>query len=180
MGSDKQINSKKMLEAQNYIKAAPDLPNGYIDLASAYSEENQYNNAIDALNKALALCSNDNEKFVVYYNFTVMYTEIKDWKSALNYANMAKQINTSSDVDGLIALINYNLGNKEQAKKSYAEALQKNPDNIVDAINLARIYFKEFNLPAAGKVLNQLIKANPEAQNDPRIKAYGLIIWLFK
>ncbi|MEI8128225.1 MAG: matrixin family metalloprotease, partial [bacterium] len=42
MGSDKQINSKKMLEAQNYIKAAPDLPNGYIDLASAYSEENQY------------------------------------------------------------------------------------------------------------------------------------------
>ncbi len=180
MGSDKQINSKKMLEAQNYIKAAPDLPNGYIDLASAYSEENQYNNAIDALNKALSLCSNDNEKFVVYYNFTVMYTEIKDWKSALNYANMAKQINTSSDVDGLIALINYNLGNKEQAKKSYAEALQKNPDNIVGSVNLARIYFKEFNLPAAGKVLNQLIKANPEAKNDPMVKAYGLIIWLFK
>ena len=180
MGSDKQINSRKMLEAQNYIKSAPNLPNGYIDLASAYAEEKQYNNTIENLNKALSLCSNNNEKFVVYYNFAVTYTNIKDWENALNYANMAEQINTNSDIDGLLALINYNLGNKEQAKKSYAEALQKNPDNIVNSINLTRIYLKEFNLPQAGRVLNRLIQANPEAKNDPMVKAYGLIILLFK
>ena len=180
MGSDKQINSRKMIEARNYIKSAPDLPNGYIDMALVYAEEKQYNNAIETLNKALSLCSNDSEKFVIYYNFAVIYMNIKDTQNALKYANLAKQTNSTSDIDGLIALINYNLGNKDQAKKSYAEALQNNPDNIVDAINLARIYFKEFNFAQAGRTLNKLIEANPEALNDPRIKAYGVIIWLFK
>lgn len=180
MGSDKQINSRKMAEARNYIKSAPDLPNGYIDMASVYAEEKQYNRAIEALNKALSLCSNDSEKFVVYYNFAIIYMNIKDTQNALKYADLAKQTNSTSDIDSLIALINYNLGNKEQAKKSYAQALQNNPDNIVDAINLARIYFKEFNFVQAGKTLNRLIEVNPDALNDPRIKAYGLIIWLFK
>lgn len=180
LGSEKQINSRKMLEAKNYINSAPNLPNGYIDLAAAYAEEKQYNNAIESLNKALSLCSNNNEKFMVYYNLAVTYMRIKDWKDALECANIAKQLSPTSNIDGLIAFINYNLGNKELAKKSYIEALQKNPDNIIDSYNLATIYLREFNLVQAGKVLNNLIKANPDAKNDPRIKAYSILIFLFK
>lgn len=33
----KQINSSRILEAQNHIHSVPELPNGYIDLAAAYS-----------------------------------------------------------------------------------------------------------------------------------------------
>lgn len=180
LGSEEQINSRKMLEAQNYINSAPNLPNGYIDLAAAYMEIKQYNNAIESLNKALSLCSNDNERFMVYYNLSVTYMRIKDWKTALQYANTAKQLSTESNIDGLIAMINYNLGNKELAKKSYIEAIEKNPDNIIDSYNLATIYVKEFNLVQAGKVLNNLIKANPDAKHDPRIKIYSILIFLFK
>ncbi len=180
MGDNEQINSRKMLEAQNYINSAPEIPNGYIDLSASYLEIKQYNKAIDSLNKALMLSSNNNEKFLVYYDFAIIYAEIKDWESALNYANLAKKVKPSSDVDGLIAMLNYNLGNKKLAKKSYISSLQKNPDNIIDAVNLSKIYLKEFNLIQAGKTLNKLIKANPEAKNDSRVKSFSILTFLFK
>lgn len=180
MGSEEEINTSKMQEAQNYIANAPDLPNGYIDLAAAYAEAKQYSKAVTSLNKALNLCSNDDERFVVYYNFAVTYMQIKDWDNALKYATLAKAIQPSADIDGLIAMINYNLGKKELAKQSYTEALSKNPDNIIDSVNLAIIYLRELNPAQAGKVLNKLVKANPEAQNDPRVKSFSLLMLLFK
>lgn len=180
IGDNEQINSRKMSEAQNYINIAPDLSNGYIDLADAYLETRQYNKALEALDKALSRCVNDNEKFIVYYNFASIYMAIKDWDNALKYANMAKSFNDSSDIDGLIAAINYNLGNKELAKKSYMTAVQKTPDNIIDSYNLAMIYVRELNFAQAGKILNHLIEVNPEAKTDPKIKMHGLLIFLFK
>lgn len=181
LGSEEQIVSRDLLETQNYIQSAPDLPNGYINLAAAYADIKQYNKALDSLDKALELCSNDAEKFMVYYNFAVIYMNVKDWENSLKYATLAKQCNqSSSDIDGLIAMINYNLGNKELAKKSYIEAIQKSPDNIINSYNLAVIYLREFNLAQAGHILNNLIKANPDAKNDPRIKFYSILIFLFK
>lgn len=181
LGSDEQINSRKMLEAKNYINAAPNLPNGYIDLAAAYLDGKQYNNAIESLNKALTFCSNDNERFMVCYNFAVTYMKIKDWENALKYANMAKQLNpSSSDVDGIIAMIDYKQGDKELAKESYIQAIQKSPDNIIDSYNLAMLYLRELNFVQAGKTLNRLIEANPDAKNDPRVKVFNILIFLFR
>lgn len=180
MGDEKTINSQKILEAQNYIKQAPSLPNGYIDLAAAYSESKQFSSAVETLNKALELCSNDNETFIVNYNFAVTYMQVKDWTNALKYAQIAKSLKPSADVDGLIALINYNLGNKSAAKQTYIEALAKTPDNTVDALNLAIIYLKEFDLIHAGHTLNQLVQANPDAKNDPKVRAYSWLMFLFK
>lgn len=181
IGSETQINSRKLIEAKSYIENAPGLPNGYIDLASVYAELKQYGAAEETLNKALSLCSNDSERFVVYYNFAVIYMRIKDWEDALKYAVMAKGLSTSSsDIDGIIAMIKYNQGNKDEAKKEFEDAIQKNPDNVINAYNLATLYLREFNLPAAGKVLNRLTAANPDARSDSRIKRYGLIIMLFK
>lgn len=178
LGNDKQINSRKMLEAQNYIKAAPELPNGYIDLAAAYVDSKEYNKSIDSLNRALAICSNDSERFLVYYNFAVIYMSLKDWQNSLQYANMAKQLNNkSADIDGLIAMINYNLGNRELAEKAYIEAIQKSPDNIINSYNLATIYLRELKFAKAGKVLNDLVRVNPDAKNDPKIKMYS--VWMF-
>lgn len=179
MGSGKEINSAKIIEAKNYIKAAPDVPNGYIDLATAYAELNHFNEAIETLNTALSLCSNNGEKFVVNYNFAVVYMKIKDWETALKYATQAKELDPSSDIDGLIAMIEFNLGEKELAKKSYIEALGKSPDNIIDALNLSIIYIREFNLVQAGKTLNKLVEANPDAANNPKVKAFWLVRFLF-
>lgn len=179
MGDENTINSQKILEAKNYIKAAPNLPNGYIDLASAYSESKQFSKAIENLNRALDFSSNDNERFIINYNFAVTYVQIKDWPNALKYAQNAKTLKPSSEIDGLLALINYNLGNKKEAKQLYIEALSKSPDNTIDAVNLAIIYLKEFDFSSAGKTLNRLVQANPDAKSDPRVKAYSWLM-LFK
>lgn len=180
LGSEEQVTSAKIIEAQNYISAAPELPNGYLDLAVAYGESKQYAKAVETLEKALSLCSNDEERFTVYYNFAVTYLNAQDWQNALKYAQLAKAENPSSEIDGLIAMIYFKSGNKEQAKTTYIKSLQKNPTNIIDSLNLAIIYIRDFNLVQAGKVLNNLVRVNPEAASDPRVKAYSLIMFFFK
>src|SRR5574344_841116 len=180
MGNDKEVNSAKLLEAQNYVNSAPTLPNGYIDLASAYAEGKQYNNATQALFKALELCSNDNEKFVVYYNLAIIYSNIKDWNNAIKYGQIAKQMNPSADIDGMIAMCEYNMGNKTQAISDYQMAILRHPEDIVSSINLAIIYLKEFNLVSAGHVLNEFVKANPTQATDSRITRYGLLMFFFR
>lgn len=180
LGSNKQINSRKILEAKNYIKQAPNLPNGYIDLSAAYAQEKEYTLAVQSLDDALKMASSDSEKFVIYYNYAILYMNMKDFDSALEYAQKAKQIQGSDDIDGLIAAINFNKGNKDFAKKMYIESFEKNPSNILDAVNLARIYLREFNFVQAGKTLNKLIETNPQAKSDSRLKPFAVIIFLFK
>lgn len=180
LGDEEQISSAKIIEAQNYIKSAPGVPNGYMDLAMAYCDVKKYSLAVEQFEKALALCTNDEEKFTVYYNFAAMYMNIKDWKNALEYAKLAKSISSKDDIDGLMGYIYYNLGNKDLAKSSYAEAIQKDPTNIADSVNLSLIYFKELNFAMAGKILNSLVAANPDAKADARVKAFSLLMMFFK
>jgi len=180
LGNDEQVNSNKIIEAQNYIKEAPDSSNGYVELALAYNEMKQYSKAAEAFERAANLCSNDEEKFMVYFNFAAMYTNIKDWSNALMYARLAKSINSSADIDGLLGYIYYNSGDKVLAKSSYTEALQEDPTNIINSINLAVAYFREFNFVMAGRTLNNLVAANPDARNDPRVKAFGWLMLFFK
>ena len=106
MGSEKEITSRKIQEAQNYINSAPNLASGYVDLGTAYAEEKEYNKAIENLEKAMSLASTDDEKVVVYYNLAVVYITLKDWENALKYAQMAKQTKPSQDIDALITEIN--------------------------------------------------------------------------
>lgn len=180
MGSEKEINSRKLVEAQGYIQSAPNIPNGYVDQAAAYAEQKEYNKAIDSLQKAYSLSTNDSERYMVYYNMAVIYLNVKDWQNSLKYANMAKALQPSSDIDGLIALLQYNMGDKKAAKESYIASLAQAPDNTVNALNLAKIYLKEFNYVQAGKTLNMLVKANPQAKENPQVRAFGLLMFLFK
>lgn len=174
------VVSGKILEAEKYINSVPDSPSGYIVLSSALVETKQYTKAIDALEKALTLCFNNNERFAVYYNLAIVYTRTKDWKNALKYSQQAKEINSTEQIEGLVAMINYNLGNKETAKKIYIESLNKNPKDIINTYNLSIIYIKELKFKKAGKLLNNLIKHNPDAKNDSKIKSLNILIFLFK
>lgn len=180
IGGSKEANSKKMIEAQNYIKQAPNLPNGYIDLASAYAELKEYNKAIESLNTALSKTSDSSQIYLIDYNLAVIYMTIKDWDNAVQFARNARQIQSSSDLDGIIALADYNLGEKDKAKKEFAQTLLKSPDNKLNALNLAIVYLKEYNFAQAGKVLNNFVKANPDAASDPDIAPFKLMMFFFK
>jgi tetratricopeptide (TPR) repeat protein len=107
LGTSKDIYSRKLKEAQNYVKNAPDLSGGYIDLGIAYAELNKTHEAIKALQKAYELSKTDNERYTSLYNLSAVYLNSGDTNNALKYANDAKNIADSDEIKELISNINH-------------------------------------------------------------------------
>lgn len=107
LGTSDEINTRKLKEAQNYVKKAPNLANGYIDLGIAYANLNKYKDAVKAMQKAYELSKTNEEKYMSSYNLAAMYLSINDTKNALIYAQIAKQISNTEEIKDLIMNINH-------------------------------------------------------------------------
>ena len=107
LGTSEQISSRKIKEAQNYIKKAPDLAGGYIDLGIAYAELNKTGEAIKAMKKAQQLAKSNNEKYMVLYNLAVIYLESKTYNKALECAKEAQNISQTEEIKELIMNIKH-------------------------------------------------------------------------
>ena len=107
LGTAKEMSSQKLKEAQNYIEQAPNIPNGYIDLAIAYDELGQFDKALEAFQKAYNLAKDKNDKFIVMYNISAMYLNSNKPESALSYAKQAQQIEDNEDIQELIGNIEH-------------------------------------------------------------------------
>ena len=107
LGTSKDISKRKLKEAQNYIKKAPDLAGGYIDLGIAYSEMQKPKDAIKAMLKALELSKTNEEKYLSSFNLGAMYFNIKDYKSAQEYAIFAQNISNTEEVQELLTEIRH-------------------------------------------------------------------------
>ena len=116
LGTSSQISQRKLKEAQNYVKNAPNISSGYIDMGIAYAELNKNKQAIKAMQKAYELAKTDNEKYIVLYNLSAIYLNTNKYDTALDYANQAKNINNNEDINELILNINLQK-NKKQDKK---------------------------------------------------------------
>lgn len=113
LGTSNQISLRKLKEAQNYIKNAPDLAGGYIDMGIAYAELNRNAEAIRAMKKAYSLAKSDEEKFMICYNLSVILLNTNKLDSALSYAEEAQQITDNEDIKELIS----NIKHAKQTKK---------------------------------------------------------------
>lgn len=113
LGTSNQMSLRKLKEAQNYIKNAPDLPGGYVDMAIAYSELNKSGDAIKSLKTAYALSKTSEDKYIVCYNLSAIYTNINKLDEALEYAKEAQQISNNDDIKELIS----NIEHAKQSKK---------------------------------------------------------------
>ena len=107
LGTSKDISERKLKEAQHYIKEAPNLAGGYIDLSVAYSELGKPKEAINAMLKANELTKSNDEKYMVNLNLGLLYLSIKDYKKALQYAEIAKSISDTEEVKDLFTQINH-------------------------------------------------------------------------
>ncbi len=107
LGTSKDISSRKLKEAQLYVKNAPNISSGYIDMGIAYSELNKTNDAIKALQKAYELSKTDNERYISLYNLSAIYLNSGQYDKALTYANEAKKIMETEDIKDLITNINH-------------------------------------------------------------------------
>lgn len=180
LGNSNEINNQKLEQAKKYIKNAPNLPNGYIDMASAYYELGNYQEAIQNLYKAMVLTSTDDAKFPILYNMTIVYYEARDYDNALIYAQMALNIKNTDELNALAAYLKYKLGNKLFAQNELKTLLKKNPANIDAAQYLIKSYIDEKRYFEAGTVLQQIKAAVPEVADDARIAQFGFLNIIFK
>ncbi len=107
IGTSEEVSSRKVAEAKNYIKNAPELAGGYIDLGIAYAELNRNKEAVKSLEKAYELSKTDNERYTVLYNLAALYFNNKNFDKAIIYAEKAKNIYDNEDIKNLIMQINH-------------------------------------------------------------------------
>lgn len=174
-GNDTEVNHAKTKEAKNYIRKAPELPSGYIDLAESYVASKDYAKAIKSLEKALTLADTDETRNIIYYNLAVAYYYINHLPMALDYAKKAEEIKNSEEVRYLFAEIYTKQQNLPKAIKEYSNLITTDPQNMEYAIALTNIYVKERKYLAARKVLKNYIRNNPAERNNPRFNPYGII-----
>lgn len=117
LGSLEDMNKGKLKEAENYVKKAPDLPGGYIDLGIAYAELEKKEKAIDALTKALELSKTPQDKFTAYYNLAVVETNLGSREKALEYAKQAQNIQNTEDLEDLILNLEHSLATNKKPFK---------------------------------------------------------------
>lgn len=114
LGTTKNMGHQKLKEAKSYIEQAPDLPNGYIDLAIAYDDLGNFDKALEAFQKAFNLAKEDNDKYIILYNIAAMYLNNNKPESALGYAQQAKAINSNEDVADLLGNIEHAMNTKSK------------------------------------------------------------------
>lgn len=175
LGSEKEVNNEKIKEAKIYIRKAPNLPAGYIDLAEGYVAAKDYNKAIKSLKKALSLAETDDIKGMIYFNLAVTSFYVDDLARAQDYLSKSMQIKDSNEHHYLNAEILVREGKAKEAINEYKKLVKSNPKNIEYVIALTNIYVLNRNFIKARSVLKEFIEQNPEEKNNPRFEPYGIL-----
>ena len=175
LGNNTEVTNSKIRDAKAYIKKAPNIPNGYIDLATGYVAAHDYAKAIKNLQKALELADNNDILEMIYYNLAVSYYNIGSLKSAKEYLKKSISIKYSEDKIFLLAKIYEKENSIENAINEYYSLIEKHPQNIEYTIALTNIYVKKHEYIKARQTLKSYFKANPQDKRNPRLAPYGII-----
>lgn len=174
LGSSEVVSENKLKEAEHYVKRAPSISSGYMDMAEVYVEQKEFDKAVKSLNKALKLAENDEVRNMIYYNLAVSYYYLNQPDSAISYLKKSIELSDTEEKHYLLAEI-YSLCDTESSIKEYKKLLDKNPLNIEYVIGLTNIYINQKKYISARNVLKTYFKNNPSERNNPRLKNYGIL-----
>lgn len=175
LGDETEVNYSKAKEAKNYIRQAPELPSGYIDLAESYVAQKKYPEAVKCLEKALYLADSNDIKYIIYYNLAVSYYYINHFAMAEEYLADARKINDTEELHALHAQILFANKDVEGAIKQFTYLVSHYPDNINYAVELANIYISRHQYLKARSVLKNFLKKKPEMKNNEIILRYKFL-----
>ena len=175
LGDENKIINAKREEAKDYIKKAPHIATGYIDLAGSYVETKNYSKAIKLLEHALKIDNSEEINALIYYNLAVSYYYINNLNIAEEYIQKSLQIEESEEKIFLLAKIHKQQGNLTSAEKEYKYLINLSPENSEYVIALTNLYINNKNYLKARKVLKEYFKHNPEYKNNPKLKPYGIL-----
>ena len=102
LGTDDELLLKKIDEFESYISKYPNLAAGYINIASIYAELGDLEKALYYINRAERLANSVDEKYLTYYNKSVIFFNKQDFNSAKDAALKAQSVRDSQEVQALI------------------------------------------------------------------------------
>lgn len=176
IGNSAEVNYAKADEAKSYIRKAPTIPSGYVDLAQTLINQKKYGQAIANLEKALRLSADDETKYLSLYNLAVAYYYEKSYELALFYVQKAGEIKDEESLRLLSAEICIKQNNIQKAEEEYVYLTKLKPDNPDYAIKLANIYIKNKRYIKARKILKTYLHRNPQDVRNPRFDSYRLLL----
>lgn len=175
LGSKNEIASAKIIEAKNYIQNAPELPNGYIDLAEAYVMEKQYSQALKILKLGLKYATTADIQEIIYYNIAIVAMYMEDFETSFNYLGKSIHLKDNEDKQFFLAQLYEKKQELDSAELIYRKLFNAKPDNIEYAISLANLYLEQNKIFKARKVVKSYMKNNPNDSNNSRLKSYGIL-----
>ena len=176
LGDNADINYAKEEEAKQYIRKAPSVPSGYIDLAQTLVNQKKFSEAIKYLERAYRISSNDETKFMALYNLAVANFMEESYELALLYLSKARDFKDDKDLDLLSAEIYLKQGNIDKAVELYKNLIEKQPNNMDYVLKLANIYISRHEYFKARKILKDFLKNNPEQKINERLKPYKILL----
>ena len=86
-------------------------------MAVAYAQLGKLRKATENLGTALQLAKTEQDKYVIYYNYAVVYLNNNKPESALKYAQTAQQIDNNDEILDLISNIQHAISTKKKPFK---------------------------------------------------------------
>ncbi len=114
IGNEDEVLQKKLEEYQKYVNDFPNYCGGYINIATVYSSMGNNKLAMDNLDTAESYATNNDERYLIKYNKAVLYYNSQNFKTALEFAQDAKNIRNDEQINNLINEIQSVLNDMEK------------------------------------------------------------------
>jgi Flp pilus assembly protein TadD len=151
-------------EAEQYyrqaIKSSPDTPDGYVNIATLYSNRGLTERARTWFKKALALRKETPE---LYYNYALYCAKNGDNSRAVKYYQACIKLDpANSEALNNLGTIYFQKNNLQEAIVCFKTALRVDPHNPQRMLNLALTYLKNGDKKNARKILAEALKTAPK------------------
>ena len=132
----------------------------YIQIADEFSKSNQYQLAIESLNNAVSICS---DNYLPWFDLGLACFKIKDYQNAIAALCRSTAINPDfQDTWYYLGLCYGAINDHEQAVTSFVKAIEKGPESSDICYNMALSLEKTGNNSDAVKTFQKVVAVDPE------------------
>ncbi|MBI2655993.1 tetratricopeptide repeat protein [Candidatus Woesearchaeota archaeon] len=142
-------------------KKAKSIPNAnsYFELGVLYRENEDKDDAIKSLKKAIGLDSNHN---MALYELGIIYEQKKDYDEAIKHYTGSLRIRENTEAFQSLGVCYLKKGMLKEAYRNLAKALMLNPNKYTIYNNLGAVLERNKNYDTAIQMLEIGIKLNPK------------------
>lgn len=132
----------------------------YIQIANEFSSSGQYQQTIEALNNAVAICP---ENYLPWFDLGMACLKINDHQNAIAAFSRSTVINPDyQDTWYYLGLSYASTGNHQQAVSSFVNAIEKGPESSEICYNMGLSLEKIENYADAVKTFQKVVASDPQ------------------